>query len=92
MLLLPLHIGPKVLDFTDIIFRDIVPTFKLIVYFEIFFSLFRSPHGFHALFIQRFGFSEIPNIELVLRVLMHVSNSEVEPLLVPSSVGVLVYE
>lgn len=87
-----MHIGLKVFYVANVVFGDIIPTIKLIVDFKIFFTFFRPPHWLHAFSIQGFRFGEIPNVELILDILTHVTDSKVEPLLVTSRVCIFINE
>ena len=51
-----------------------------------------AAHRFHSISIERFRFCEIPYCELIFYIFEHISNSEVEPLLMTSSICVNIHE
>ena len=85
--------GSAIVDIThDVLIRNKLPTVFLILIVQNLALLFTAPHWFHAISIQRFRFSEIPYRKLVICVPFHISDAEVKPLLVASSICVDVHK
>ena len=76
----------------NIFIRNELPCIFLMDNSLMFLLLFAVPNGLHALVEQGFGLCEVPYGEFVLDTSLHVSDSEVKPLLVASRVGVGIHE
>lgn len=90
-----LTLAPSIADVGEVFSRYELPTIILSVHrveAKDFLLLLAPPHRHHAILVSGFRFGKVPDVKLVLDVLLHVAHSEVEPLLMPNSIGINIHE